>query len=89
MIDYCGHINARTGRELQRLVKAPKAIKQYLPETHMHAKIAVILDFDTMYGVIHLTGVKSRGIYAEDFYAGSPCICENSFGAGRGGSLPA
>ena len=36
-----------------------------------------------MCDVIHLTGAKSLGVYAEDFYAGTPCICENSFGAGR------
>lgn len=32
-----------------------------------------------MCDVIHLTGAKSLGVYAEDFYAGTPCICENSF----------
>lgn len=219
MIDHCGHVNTRTGRELQSLAKKLKAIEPYLSETHVHAKVAVILDFDTMYGVeipcsiqkrmnymneveyyyryfnerniavdilpatadlsgyslvvapmlymlpesfgqeitryvqsggsfvttyysgmadlndclypggypgilkdvcglwveetdaltanqhnrvktdsalggqdyscgfmcdvIHLTGAKSLGVYAEDFYAGTPCICENSFGAGR------
>ena len=48
MIDHCGHVNTRTGRELQSLAKKLKAIEPYLSETYVHAKVAVILDFDTI-----------------------------------------
>lgn len=40
---------------------------------------------------IHLEGAKALGVYESDFYAGEPCVTENSFGRGKAyylGSMP-
>ena len=66
MIDHCGHVNTRTGRELQSLAKKLKAIEPYLSETHVHAKVAVILDFDTMYGVEIPCSIQKRMNYMNE-----------------------
>lgn len=36
-----------------------------------------------MCDIIHLQGATSLGKYTSDFYAGTPCLCENRLGAGR------
>lgn len=36
-----------------------------------------------MCDIIHLQGATSLGNYTCDFYAGTPCVCENQYGAGR------
>lgn len=55
---------------------------------HNHVKTSAVLggkvyECGFMCDVIHLEGAKSLGTYAEDFYAETPCICENDFGAGK------
>lgn len=33
--------------------------------------------------LLHLEGAKALAVYGKDFYAGMPCITENSFGKGK------
>ena len=51
MIEHSGRIDTRTGRELKLLAQKLRALEPYLSETSVHAQVAVIMDFDTMYGV--------------------------------------
>lgn len=66
MIDHCGHVQTRTGRELKRLAQALRTIEPYLKETSVHAKVAVIFDFDTMYGVEIPCSIQKRMNYMHE-----------------------
>ncbi len=55
---------------------------------HNTAVTGAELGFETfscgyMCDIMHLEGAKCLASYGEDFYAGTPCITENSLGSGR------
>lgn len=66
MIEHAGRIDTRTGRELKRLAQKLRALEPYLSETSVHAQAAVIMDFDTMYGVEIPCSIQKRIDYMNE-----------------------
>lgn len=66
MIEHAGRIDTRTGRELKRLAQKLRALEPYLSETSVHAQVAVIMDFDTMYGVEIPCSIQKRIDYMNE-----------------------
>lgn len=66
MIDHVGHENTRTGRELQSLSGKLRLLEPHLNGTVVKVKAAVIMDFDTMYGVEIPCSIQKRTNYMEE-----------------------
>lgn len=66
MIDHVGHEKTRTGREMKDLGGKLRKLEPYLSGTEVKAQAAVIMDFDTMFGVEIPCSIQKRVKYMEE-----------------------
>lgn len=66
MIEHSGRVDTRTGRELKSLAGKLKLLEPYLSETRVNARVTVIMDFDTMYGVEIPCSIQKRIHYMDE-----------------------
>lgn len=66
MIPHAGHENTRIGDELKRLGSTLKCLEPFLEGKEIRAKVAIICDFDNMFGVEIPCSIHKRMNYMEE-----------------------